>query len=58
MSAEIYEEDIKSLRLPKDWHSYVRSAVLNVVGIVRVAMLAGRGSSESMMIRSFRPERR
>ena len=42
MSAEIYEEDIKSLRLPKDWHSYVRSAVLNVVGIVRVAMLAGR----------------
>ena len=41
MSAEIYEEDIKSLRLPKDWHSYVRSAVLDVVGIIRVAMFAG-----------------
>ena len=42
MSARICEEDFETLRLPRDWHSYVRSAVLNVVGIVRVAMLAGR----------------
>ncbi len=42
MPAEICEEDVESLRLPKDWHSYVRCAVLNVIGIVRVAMLAGR----------------
>ena len=26
----------------QNWHSYVRTAVLNVVGIVRIAMLAGR----------------
>ena len=42
MPAEICEEDVESLRLPKDWHSYVRCAVLNVIGIIRVAMLAGR----------------
>ena len=42
MPAEFCEEDVASLRLPKDWHSYVRCAVLNVIGIVRVAMLAGR----------------
>ena len=42
MPAEICEEDVESLRLPEDWHSYVRSAVLNVIGIVRIAMLAGR----------------
>jgi hypothetical protein len=42
MPAEIPEHDIEALRLPRNWHSYVRSAVLNVVGIVRVAMLAGR----------------
>ena len=42
MPAEIPEHDIDALRLPRNWHSYVRSAVLNVVGIVRVAMLAGR----------------
>ena len=42
MSARICEEDVETLRLPRNWHSYVRSAVLNVVGIVRVAMLAGR----------------
>ena len=33
---------VESLRLPKGWQSYVRNAVLNVVGIVRIAMLAGR----------------
>ncbi len=42
MSARICEEDVETLRLPRNWNSYVRSAVLNVVGIVRVAMLAGR----------------
>ena len=42
MPAEIRDEDLEALRLPRNWHWYVRSAVLNVVGIVRVAMLAGR----------------
>ena len=42
MPAEIREEDDESLRLPKNWPALVRSAVLNVVGIVRIAMLAGR----------------
>ncbi len=42
MPVEVCEEDVETLRLPRNWHSYVRSAVLNVVGIVRVAMLAGR----------------
>jgi hypothetical protein len=31
-----------SLRLPKGWRSHVRNAVLNVVGVVRIAMLTGR----------------
>jgi hypothetical protein len=42
MSAEIPEHDVETLRLPRNWHSYLRSAVLNIVGIVRVDMLAGR----------------
>jgi len=42
MSAEIPEHDVKTPRLPRNWHSYVRTAVLNVVGVVRIAMLAGR----------------
>ncbi len=42
MPAESREDGAESLRLPKHWHSLVRSAVLNVVGIVRIAMLAGR----------------
>ena len=36
------EEDIESLPLPKSWTKTVRHAVLNVIGIVRIAMLAGR----------------
>lgn len=36
------EQDVDSLPLPKNWHSSVRNAVLNVIGIVRIAMLAGR----------------
>ena len=42
MPAEICGEDAESLRLPKNWRSSVRNAVLNVIGIVRIAMLAGR----------------
>ena len=30
------------MALPKDWHSVVRNAVLNAIGIVRIPMLAGR----------------
>ncbi len=39
MSAKIREEDVETLRLPRNWHSYVRTAVLNVVGIVRIAIV-------------------
>ena len=42
MASEISEEAVETLRLPKDWHSYLRTAVLNVIGVVRIAMLAGR----------------
>ena len=42
MPPEIPDEDVEKLRLPKDWHSYLKTAVLNVIGIVRIAMLAGR----------------
>ncbi len=35
-------EDFESLPLPKNWHAFARHAVLNVIGIVRIAMLAGR----------------
>ena len=36
------EQDIESLPLPKGWPKVARHAVLNVIGVVRVAMLAGR----------------
>ena len=42
MCDEIYGQPVESLRLPKGWRSSVRHAVLNVIGIVRIAMLAGR----------------
>ena len=42
MSAEIPEHDVETLRHPRNWHSYVGTAVLNVVGVVRIAMQAGR----------------
>ena len=42
MPAKICEEDVESLRLPKNWRSSVRNAVLNAIGIVRIAMLVGR----------------
>ena len=35
-------EDIESLPLPRGWSIAARNAVLNVIGIVRIAMLAGR----------------
>jgi hypothetical protein len=39
---EVGEQDVESLPLPKNWQASVRNAVLNVIGIVRVAVLAGR----------------
>ena len=42
MSDEIYGQAIESLRLPKGRRSSVQNAVLKVIGIVRIAMLAGR----------------
>jgi hypothetical protein len=40
--ASVFGQVVESLRLPKGWRSSVRSAVLNVVGVVRIAMLTGR----------------
>ena len=42
MPDEIHEEEAESLRLPRNWHALVRSAVLQVIGIVRIAMLTRR----------------
>jgi hypothetical protein len=42
MPDEIHEEEAESLRLPRNWPTLVRSAVLQVIGIVRIAMLTGR----------------
>ena len=42
MCNEVRQKDVESLPLPKDWSATVRNAVLNVIGIVRIAMLAGR----------------
>jgi len=42
MPAELREEDVEASRLPRNWRSSVRTAVLNVIGILRIAMLAGR----------------
>ena len=42
MCDELCQQDLESLPLPKDWTANVRHAVLNVIGIVRIAMLAGR----------------
>jgi hypothetical protein len=39
MPDEIHEEEAESLRLPRNWQTSVRSAVLQVIGIVRIAML-------------------
>jgi hypothetical protein len=37
-------EDIESLPLPKGWSKTARHAVMNVIGIVRIAMLVGRAA--------------
>ncbi len=42
MCDESRQQDLESLPLPKDWTANVRHAVLNVIGIVRIAMLASR----------------
>ena len=42
MCDDICGPAIESLRPPKGWHSSVRNAVLNVIGIARMAMLTGR----------------
>jgi transposase InsO family protein len=42
MCTERCDDELESLPLPKGWSKTVRHAVLNVVGLVRVAMLAGR----------------
>jgi hypothetical protein len=42
MCNELFQQDLESLPLPKDWTANVQHAVLNVIGIVRIAMLTGR----------------
>ena len=42
MCNEVRQKDVESLPLPKEWWATVRNAVLNVIGILRIAMLAGR----------------
>ena len=42
MCDEFSQQELESLPLPKDWTANVRHAVLNVIGIVRIAMLTGR----------------
>ena len=42
MCDAVRDRDVESLQLPKDWAKSVRNAVLNVIGIVRIAMLVGR----------------
>jgi len=62
MCDEVSGQAVDSLRLPKGWRSHVRNAVLNVVGIVRVAMLAGRealienGAAKDARIRQLESE--
>ena len=43
MRDEVCQQDVE-LPLPTNWHSCVRHAVLNIIGIVRIAMLVGRES--------------
>jgi len=42
MNDECSEDDPESLPLPKNWSENVRHAILNVIGLVRIAMLSGR----------------
>ena len=43
MRDEVCQQDVE-LPLPKNWPARVRHAVLNVIGLVRIAMLVGRES--------------
>ena len=51
MCDEFCGQDLESLPLPKEWSDNVRYAVLNVICIVRIAMLAGR----EFLIREDKP---
>ena len=42
MCDEFCEDSIETLPLPEGWAASVRSAILNMIGLVRVAMMAGR----------------
>ncbi len=42
MQDKLGEDDIESIRLPCNWSQSVRNATLNVLGILRIAMLDGR----------------
>ena len=43
MRDEVCQQDVE-LPPPTNWHSCVRQVVLNIIGIVRIAMLVGRES--------------
>ena len=43
MRDEVCQQDVE-LPLPKNWPACVRHAVLNVIGLVRIALLVGRES--------------
>ena len=42
MQDKLDEDDIESIRLPRNWSQSVRNATLNVLGVLRIAMLDGR----------------
>jgi hypothetical protein len=42
MTAEARDQDIETLRLPRNWSASVRNAILNVIGVVGIATIAGR----------------
>ncbi len=41
MGDELREHDLEALPLPNGWTRNIRHAVLNIIGIVRIAMFAG-----------------
>jgi hypothetical protein len=46
MPDEIHEEEAESLYLPRNWHALVRTTVLDVIGVVRIAMLTHTRSTD------------
>ncbi len=62
MCDEFCQQDMEALPLPKGWKGSIRNAVLNVIGIVRIAMLAGRealirnGEAKEARIRQLESE--